>query len=121
MEINNPTEPTLPAALQNAIEKAKNTLTVTEQETKRLIGLARDQENTVRVLLEKKAQLESEVQKEEKRADELKGQVDNLRVEIDAKRVQLDAMTQEIKASSDYILGLSEIKAKVSNLLSELK
>ena len=110
MNITNET-PALPKELQKAVEAAKNTLTVTEQEAKRLIALAKDQESIVRGLLDKKADIENEVSIVDSKLEAMRSELEELSKSITAKKAELKAV--EVGLERLFIFKIVSKKQKI--------
>lgn len=120
MNITNETNVALPKELQKAVETAKNTLTVTEQETKRLIILAKDQESIIRGLLEKKAEAETEATLAGDRLDKVKAELADLSKQAIEKAAQLKEIEAGLQEAIEVQAKFKEAKDALKSLISEL-
>lgn len=120
MNISNESNVTLPKELAKAVETAKNTLTVTEQETKRLIVLAKDQEAIIRGLLEKKALAEDEVTLAEDKRDKVKAELADLSKQAVEKAAQLKEIEAGLGEAIEVQAKFKEAKDALKSLISEL-
>jgi hypothetical protein len=120
MNISNESNVALPKELAKAIETAKNTLTVTEQETKRLIVLAKDQESIVRGLLEKKAEAEEQAILAGDKLDKVKAEVADLSKQVLEKAAQLKEIEAGLSEAVEIQAKFKEAKDALKSLISEL-
>lgn len=121
MDILNPSQPQLPKELEKALEQAKNTLTITEQETKRLTGLARDQEAIIRGLLDNKDQAELSLKTAENKLADVTSRLEAIKLEIQEKTALLDSLRTDLKNAEAFMASLEEAKKSVSAILSSLE
>lgn len=121
MNISNENTPKLPNELQKAIDNAKNVLTITEQETKRLNILAKDQESIIRGLLDRKAAADEEAKIAEGELKQLKDKVKVLENDIKEKTESLKDLNTQIIASKTMLDGVNEAKEKVRDILKSLE
>lgn len=120
MNITNDTSVSLPKELQKAVEAAKNTLTVTEQEAKRLIALAKDQESIVRGLLDKKAEVENEVSIVGSKLEAMKSELEDLSKNVSAKKAELKEIEVSLKDAVEIQANFQGAKDSLKALISEL-
>lgn len=120
MNITNETPVSLPKELQKAVEAAKNTLTVTEQEAKRLIALAKDQESIVRGLLDKKADIENEVSIVDSKLEAMRSELEELSKSITAKKAELKAVEVGLEEAVHLQDRFQEAKDSLKALIGEL-
>lgn len=120
MNITNESNITLPKELQKAVEAAKNTLTVTEQETKRLITLAKDQESIVRGLLEKKAIADQEATAADESLARIKAEEVALTKQLAEKKEQLKAVEASLKEAVALQGSFQEAKDALRKLINDL-
>lgn len=120
MNITNESNIPLPKELAKAVETAKNTLTVTEQETKRLIALAKDQESIIRGLLEKKAEAEEQAILAGDRLDKVKAELAELSKQAVEKAEQLKEIQAGLAEAVEVQAKFKEAKNSLRSLISEL-
>lgn len=120
MNIANESNVTLPKELQKAVESAKNTLTVTEQEVKRLTILVKDQETIIRGLLEKKAEADAEAEKVTARLETVKVELASVTEQFNEKYLALKTVEKSLGEALSIQKDLEEAKDKVRTILSEL-
>lgn len=120
MNITNESNVTLPKELQKAVEAAKNTLTVTEQETKRLITLAKDQESIVRGLLEKKAVAEQEASVADDNLARIKAEEAEITRQVSEKKEQLKAIEASLKEATLLQDSFKAAKDALRSLINDL-
>lgn len=120
MNITNESNVTLPKELAKAVESAKNTLTVTEQETKRLIVLAKDQEAIIRGLLEKKATAEEEAILAGDKLEKVKAELASLTKQSLEKAAQLKEIEANLSEAVEIDTKFKEAKNALKSLISEL-
>lgn len=121
MNISNESTSKLPNELQKAVENAKNVLTITEQETKRLNILAKDQESIIRGLLDRKAAAEDDTKQTESILNDVKADLKRLQEEVSEKSSILKGLNADISSANTMLSGINEAKDRVRDILKSLE
>jgi len=107
--------------VQKQIDQAKNLLTITEQETKRLAILAKDQESVIRGLLEEKSRRDVDLETVLKDIEQANIQLKHLAATCSDRQAQSEQIAQEIRDSLVLVDKINASKRAIKEIISNLE